>query len=116
MKKKTARNLFNNLTFSVFGGVPNWFRTLNYQAIYLMSRSHCNILNEYACVAIRIFSNVFFENTMLDFYNGPQHQFMEYRSCIFFTIKKIKFVIPLHIGCTRWKYDYIVFKRRKNFL
>ena len=24
-----------------------------------------------------------------------------------------KFVFPFHIGCTRWKYDYIVFKRCK---
>ena len=23
-----------------------------------------------------------------------------------------KFVFPLHIGCTRWKYDYIVMKRK----
>ena len=25
-----------------------------------------------------------------------------------------KFVFPLHIGCTRWKYDYIVMKRKRK--
>ena len=98
VEKRIARNLFDDPTFSVFGNVPNWFRTLNYQAIYLISRSYSDILKEYVCVAIRIFCNVFFENTMLDFYNGPQHQFMEYRRCIFLQSKKFILQISVHIN------------------
>ena len=25
-----------------------------------------------------------------------------------------KFVFPLHIGCTHWKYDYIAMKRKRK--
>ena len=55
VEKRIAVNLFNNPAFSAFGSVPNWYRTLNYQAHYLMSRSFHDILNEYACVASEFF-------------------------------------------------------------
>ena len=60
VEKRIARNLFDDPAFSVFGNVPNWFHMLNYQAMYLISRSHSDILKEYACVAIRIFCNIYF--------------------------------------------------------
>ena len=43
VEKRIARNLFNDPSFSVFGKAPSWFRTLNYQAMYLMSRSYFDI-------------------------------------------------------------------------
>ena len=98
VEKRIARNLFNDPSFSVFGKAPSWFCTLNYQAMYLMSRSYFDILNEYSCVALRIFCNVFFENTMLDFYNMPQYQFMEYRSCIFLQSKKFILQISAYVN------------------
>ena len=30
------------------------------------------------------------------------------------TEEHFKSVFPLHIGCTRWKYDYIVMKRKRK--
>ena len=98
VEKRIAVNLFNDPAFSVFGSIPNWYHTLSYQAHYLMSRSFYDILNEYACVAIRIFCNVFFENTMMECYNGPQHQSMQYRSCIFLKAKKFILQISAYIN------------------
>ena len=101
--------MLDDPAFSVFGNVPNWFRTLNYQTMYLISRSHSDILKEYACVAIKIFCNAFFVNTMLDFYNGPQHQFMEYKRCIFLQSKK--FILQISADINR---NFKIFFRKTH--
>ena len=89
---RIAKNLYRNRVFCIFGEVPNWLRIFNSRPSICIFKDSEQLLNEYACVTLKIFCNVFFVE---DFFysDSPLHQFLALRQCLF--THAMKFLLQL---------------------
>ena len=104
-EKSIYNTLYKKGEFSIFGQVPNWFRTINSQPNSLTLKDFDQFFNEYGCVSLKIFCNSFFKKDYF-YSNFPLYQFLSFCRCIFTHSKKFLLQIA---SCLNRKFFIIFF-------
>ena len=93
---RTAKNLYKNQIFLLFGKTPNWYHTVNSDSIVHLTDPE-QFLNEFACTIMKIFCNNFLSDNFF-YADFPLYQFLFFRCCLFVHSKKILLQISAYMN------------------